>query len=178
MKKTTLTIIFIVILLTGVSVSESEIPVNKKDELIRTTAREIIDASKYCNLISMGEDGYPNARIMDPFKPDKDWVIWMGTNSHSRKVNEIVKNKKITLFYESAGGNGYVSLKGTGHINNDKENKVKYFKKGWKEFYPDDRNNFTLIKFITEKIEIVCYKNGLLGEKITWAAPSIQLNKK
>ncbi len=147
---------------------------NSKDVILKT-AGEIIKSSKFCTLISLGQDGYPNARTMDPFPPDKNWVIWMGTNSHSRKVIEILKNNKISVFYESPDGDGYISLKGTGYINNEEENKVKYFKEGWKEFYPGNRKNFTLIKFIPEKLEIVSYKRGLLGEKITWAAPSVKI---
>ena len=153
--------------------SEPTIQAVTNDELIKKAALEIISVSKYCTLISTGNDGFPNARIMDPFPPDRNWVIWMGTNAYSRKVKEILTNKKITLFYESEGSDGYVSLKGTGYINNEQENKIKYFKSGWKEFYPDDRTNFTLIKFVTEKLEIVSYKKGLLGEKRTWEAPSI-----
>jgi len=149
----------------------------KKDELIKKAAMEMIRSSQLCVLISTGMDGYPNARMMDPFPPDKNWVIWMGTNSQTRKVKEILRDNKISVFYESPDGDGYVTLKGTGFINNEKENKVKYFKEEWKEFYPADRKNFTLIKFIPELLEIVSYKKGLLGEKITWAAPSVKLKR-
>lgn len=175
MKRIILTSTVFAFLIIGGTFTWPAIEKGSKDLLIRTTAREIIDGSKYCNLISMGEDGYPNARIMDPFKPDKGWVIWMGTNLLSRKVREIKKNRKISVFYESPGGDGYVTLKGTGTINNEKENKKKYFKPEWKEFYPVDRKYFVLIKFIPEKLEIVSYKKGLLGDKVTWEAPSVKL---
>lgn len=152
-------------------------PESVKKDLILKSAGEIVNSSKLCVLISRGLDGFPNARTMDPFPPDKNWVIWMGTNSQSRKVKEILKNNKISIFYESPNGDGYVTLKGSGFINNEQENKVKYFKDGWKEFYPGDRKNFTLIKFIPELLEIVSYKKGLLGEKTTWTAPSIKLKE-
>jgi len=151
---------------------------NNSRDIILKSAGEIIKSSKYCTLISISEDGYSNARVMDPFPPDREWVIWMGTNLHSRKVKEILNNSKISVFYEAANGDGYVTLKGTGTINNEEENKIKYFKKGWKEFYPGDKKNFTLIKFIPKILEIVSYKNGLLGEKVTWAAPSVKLKNK
>lgn len=143
------------------------------DGKIKAAARELIDASKYCTLISTGQDGYPNARTMDAFKPDKNWVVWMGTHSGSRKVGEIRKDNKISLFYESPGGDGYVTLKGEGFIINDAESKARHFKEGWKEFYPGDRKNFILIKFVPQKMEVVSYKRGLLGEKGTWAAPTV-----
>ena len=145
-----------------------------KDEKIISAAREIVESVKYCTLISMGEDGYPNARTMDAFKPDKNWVIWMGTHVETRKVEEIRKNSKISVFYESPGGDGYVLLKGEGHMVNDPESKRQYFKKGWEEFYPGDRKHFILIRFVPAKLDVVSYKRGLLGEEKTWAAPSVR----
>ncbi len=146
-----------------------------KDKLILNASMDIIKSSKYCVLISKGSDGYPNARMMDPFPPDREWVIWMGTNSKSRKVAEIRKNNKISIYYESKGGDGYLNLKGEGFIINDQGKKQKYFKKEWVEFYPGKRENFILIKFVPRKLEIVSYKNGLLGDKVTWEAPSVIL---
>ena len=177
MKKMAAAVITIILVLTIGLYSDSTLTGDTRAEFIKITAMEIIGTVKYCTLISSGLDGFPNARTMDPFPPDKNWVIWMGTNSQSRKVKEILKNNKISVFYESPDGDGYVTLKGSGFINNEQENKVKYFKDGWKEFYPGSRKNFTLIKFIPELLEIVSYKKGLLGEKTTWAAPSIKLKE-
>jgi len=148
-----------------------------EEEKIKTAAREIVEASKYCTLISMGEDGYPNARVMDAFKPDRNWVIWMGTNPESRKVKEILKNKRISVFYESSGGDGYVILKGNGLIVDDEKSKARYFKEEWEEFYPQGKDKFVLIKFIPGVMEVVSYKRGLLGKENTWEAPSVTLNE-
>ena len=177
MKRTFLAIIILVLLMISGLYPESMLSAKEKDDFIKKTALEIIKASKYCVLISEGSDGYPNARMMDPFPPDDEWIVWMGTNYKSRKIKEILNNSKIAIYYESPGGDGYVVLKGKGIVRNDQEEKLKYFKQGWKEFYPGNKEGFTLIKFISEKLEIVSYKNGLLGEKITWAAPSILLKK-
>ena len=178
MKKLLLAGIILPLLLLSWLYSGSKLSANKKDDSIKKTALEIIESSKYCALISTGLDGYPNARMMDPFPPDEKMVVWMGTNSNSRKVKDIRKNNKISLYYEAPDGDGYVNLQGIGHIVDEKEEKLKYFKKGWEEYYPGNRDGFILIRFITDRIEIVSYKHGLLGDKITWEAPSLIFNNK
>jgi len=177
MKRTFITIIIFALMMISGLYSDSAHFKETKDSKILRVAREIIKASKYCVLVSEGSDGYPNPRMMDPFPPDNKWIVWMGTNSKSRKIKEILNNNKISLYYESTGGDGYVILKGTGIVRNGREEKLKYFKKEWEEFYPENKKSFTLIKFIPEKLEIVSYKNGLLGDKITWEAPSAILKK-
>ena len=177
MRKTLFAGLIVILLLLSGLYSEPMLSAKEKDDFIKKTALEIIKTSKYCVLVSEGSDGYPNPRMMDPFPPDDKWIVWMGTNYKSRKVKEILNNNKISLYYESPGGDGYVILKGTGSVRNCQEEKLKYFKKGWKEFYPGNREGFTLIKFIAEKLEIVSYKNGLLGDKVTWEAPSVILKK-
>ena len=177
MKKPVLLITIIFYLFTIMFLGQPAHKSTERHKLIEETAKEIIKSVKYCVLISEGSDGYPNARMMDPFQPDNKWIVWMGTNSKSRKVEEIKKNNKVSLYYESPNGDGYVILKGNGIIKNDREAKLKYFKKGWEEFYPENREGFTLIKFIPEKLEIVSYKNSLIGDKVTWEAPSVILKK-
>lgn len=176
--KTKLLLIFLisVFFITGGYIGSSEQPQDIRKEKLLNTARKIMESSNYCALISFGMDGYPNARMMDPFPPDKDMAVWMGTNSKSKKVKEIKNNNNILLYYEAPGGDGYVSLKGTGYIIDTEKEKVKYWKKSWEQFYPTDKKNFILIKVIPKKLEIVSYKNGLTGDPVTWKAPSVKFN--
>jgi len=165
-------IIFTFFLISGLY-SNSILPADERADLIKKAAMEIINSSQLCVLISTGTDGYPNARMMDPFPPDKEWVIWMGTNLKSRKVEEIRKNGKISVYYEADKADGYVILKGKGYIVDDAKKKSKYFKNGWEQFYPGNRDGFILIKFVPERLEIVSYKNQLLGDILTWEPPAI-----
>ena len=59
---------------------------NKNRNELISAAREIMLAARYCALITLDETGRPNARTMDPFEPEHHMVVWLGTNSRSRKV--------------------------------------------------------------------------------------------
>ena len=69
---------------------ESQKPLSRA-ELI-ATAREIMTAARYCALITLDSSGRPQARTVDPFPPDENMVVWLGTNPRSRKVAEIRRN--------------------------------------------------------------------------------------
>lgn len=49
-------------------------------------AREIIQAANTCALITVDEEGSCRVRTMDPFPPEKNFTVWLGTNANSRKV--------------------------------------------------------------------------------------------
>ena len=53
-------------------------------------------------------------------------------------------------------------------------NKTKYWKKEWDQFYSDNQANYIQIKEIPNKLEIVDYKHGIVGESKTWAVPSVK----
>lgn len=137
--KTKIFLIFfiLVVLVTAGNIVRKEHPEDIQREKILNTAKKIIESSKYCVLITTGLDGFPSARIMDPFPPESRWTIWMGTNSNSRKIKEIRRSnrsKNVSVYYESPGGDGYLVLKGWAVIVDDPDKKKKYFKKGWEQF--------------------------------------------
>jgi len=47
-----------------------------KAELLLETAKSSIRAAEYCFLITLGEAGEPNARLVQPFEPEEDMTIW------------------------------------------------------------------------------------------------------
>ena len=96
-----------------------------------------------------------------------------GTNVNTRKVREIRKDSRVTLYYEAPNGGGYVAIQGTALIVNDPEKTEKYWKEEWNEFYPEKSSNFTLIKVVPIKLEIIDYKHGITGSSKTWAVPHI-----
>lgn len=56
---------------------------------VLAAARELIASKSTVTLVTLGADGLPRARTMEPFQPAEDWTIWMGTNRESQKVAEI-----------------------------------------------------------------------------------------
>lgn len=149
---------------------------NNKSVSLLDAAKEIMRSAKYCALITIDDSGHPQARMMDPFAPEDDFIVWLGTNKNSRKVREIKANSKVTLYYQALNGAGYVSIKGLAVLVNDKESTSKYWKDEWKQFYSDGKVHYILIKIVPQKLEIVSYKHNLTGDPLTWEAPSIDFN--
>ena len=147
-----------------------------RDTLI-VSAKELMTSAKYCALITFSESGLPNVRTMNPFAPEKDMTVWLGTNAKSRKVKEIKNNSVVALYYASSGGSGYVVVRGNAYIVNDEKTKNKYWKSEWEEFYEDNKENYMLIKVIPEKLEVVDYGRGIVGDQETWAVPAVDMKQ-
>lgn len=139
-------------------------------------AREIMQQVRYCTLITVGNDGYPHARIMDAFAPDSNFVVWLATNPRSRKVAEIKSNPNINLFYWEESGGSYVSLTGRAKLIDDPEKKKRHWKAEWEQFYPDREKGLLLIKVIPAQLEVVSYRHGIVSKSEDWRVPSFDFH--
>lgn len=144
---------------------------------LHTVARAIMTKAKTCTLITLDESGQPAARIMDPFPPENDFTVWFGTNLKSRKVGQIERDPRATLFYVSPDMSGYVMIKGNAETVNHPEEKARRWKKEWEQFYPGDRDDYLLLRFTPVLIEIVSYPHGIVGDPVTWEPASFSLNQ-
>ncbi len=151
---------------------EKQTASTRTDSLL-TAARELMAAAQYCALITVDSTGQPHARMMDPFPPDTNMVVWLGTNPHSRKVREIRRHPQVTLYYPGPGGQGYVSLIGRARLVDEPTEKERRWKPGWEEFYPDRQTSYLLIAVTPLSLEIVSYPHGFLGDPVTWQPPVI-----
>lgn len=127
-------------------------------------ARTIIDSSESHVLVTVDEEGKPQARTMSPFQPEEDWIIWLGTFPTSRKVKQIQNNPNVVVFYYDSESKSYVSVSGIAQIVNDPALKDKYWRGGWKMFYPDKETQYVLIKVTPVKMEICSFKYNLLWD--------------
>ncbi|MCW8809704.1 MAG: pyridoxamine 5'-phosphate oxidase family protein [Ignavibacteriaceae bacterium] len=146
---------------------------NHLDTLI-VAAKEIINSARYCALITTSLTGEIHVRTMDPFSPEDSMVIWLGTNSNSRKVIEIKNNPNVTLYYNDPNKSGYVVISGKAKVIDDPEETTKRWKEEWTQFYPNREKNYILIKVVPEKMEVINYKLGIAGDPVTWQVPSIE----
>ena len=137
------------------------------------TARAIIKTARYCALITLDSNGRPHARTMDPFPPEENMVVWLGTNSKSRKVAEIRRHQHVTLYYFVREDQAYVTIAGRARIVQDAAEKAKHWKEEWKDFYPNGRKNYLLIAVIPERLEVISVKQGIIGDAITWMPPAV-----
>ncbi len=139
------------------------------------TAREIMNAARFCALITLDESGRAEARTMDPFPPEEDLTVWFGTNARSRKVSQIRRDPRVTLYYFDPQSQGYVTLFGSARLVNDPKEKKARWKDAWAGFYPDRDKDYILITVTPERLEVVSPKHGIVNSGADWLPPSIRL---
>ena len=170
-----LLLLFIVVI-PGEGGSQDKKVANTGQDSLIAVANEIMKNAHYCALITVDTSGRPQVRLMDPFPPEEDMVVWFGTNSKSRKVRQKRHDSKVALFYFDPDGVGYVTITGTARIVDDEKEKAQRWKEGWEEFYPDRENNYLLIEVTPERLEIISLKHGIIGDSEIWTPPSIEFN--
>ena len=145
---------------------------------LKKAAREIMTSAGTCALITIDQKGRPRVRVMDPFVPESDFTVWFGTNPNSRKVDQIKKDPKVTLYYLDIDGSGYVMIHGTAQIVIDQEEKEKRWKVEWEAFYPNKTEDYLLIKVSPEWLEVISYTRGIAGDPTTWEPPTVLFDSK
>ena len=169
-----LTFLFIPFLSLGQNLSQKD-SANVK---LVTAAREIMTEAGTCALITLDEEGRPRVRVMDPFLPESDFTVWFGTNPKSRKVAQIKKNPKVTLYYLDSDSSGYVMIHGTAELVDNQKEKEKHWKEEWEAFYPKRPEGYLLIKVTPEWMEVISISRGIAGDPLTWQPSKILFESK
>jgi len=151
---------------------KQEVKGDEREKLI-AAARAITADARYCALITVDENGQAQARTMDPFPPDQNMVVWLATNPKTRKVSEIAKNPHVVLYYFDMPTQSYVTLSGTARLVDDPQEKTRYWKDEWKDFYPDREKGYLLIAVTPVKLEVVSVKKNIVGNVDTWTPPTV-----
>jgi len=140
-------------------------------------AKEVMTKARYCALITIGDDGQPQARVVDPFFPEDDMTVWLATSPATRKVAQIVKDPRVTLFYFDTGTQGYVTVLGKAELIRDPAEKAKQWKEEWASFYKDKNrgDDYMLIRVKPRRLEIVSYAHGLANDPQTWRPVMLEL---
>jgi len=146
----------------------------EEQEVIKV-AKNIMENTYFGTFITIDEEGQPRARVMEPFAPDDEFIIWLATNPKSRKVAQITSNPQATIHYFDKEHLGYVSLMGHAFLVNDKEIKATKWKDGWENFYPNKDKDFLLIKFVPNTLELISVPNKYTGDSINWKPHSVNL---
>ncbi len=147
----------------------------QEEKEILKAADSVIKTAYYATLITLDKDNQPRARIVEPFLPKENYIIWIGTNPKSRKVTQLKTNSKTTLHYFDKNKLAYVSLMGDAFLVNDKKTKQEIWKEGWERFYPNRKTDYLLIKFIPKTIELISISDNFTGDKTTWKPHQVQL---
>lgn len=138
-------------------------------------AAGIMQRARYCTLVTVGEDGHPQARIMDAFPPEGEMVVWMATTPVSRKVSDIRKDPRVTLSYFDAGTMGYVTLLGRATLVSEAAEKAKRWKDDWSKIYKDANrgDDYLLIRVTPIRLEVSAEGEGVKNDPKTWRATVI-----
>ncbi len=141
---------------------------------ILETARTIMAKSVFCAFITIGADGQPQARTVQPFAPDAGMVVWIGTNPQTRKIAEIKKDPRVTLYYYA--DMGYVTLIGRAARIEDPAEKQARWNDAWSGLYKDTfrGDDYTLIRVAPVRLEIISFGDGMVGDPKTWKPVSIE----
>jgi len=162
----------------GVAVAQDKPQEQADPAKVLAAARELMGAQQYCALITIDAAGRPQIRTMNPFPPDEQMVVWMATNINSRKVQEIRKDPRVSLYYaDHAKATGYVAITGKAVLVEDMKEVLARKRAYWDSAFPALKN-IVLIKVVPERIDVVNYKHGLTGEPATWRSPSTPLSVK
>lgn len=143
-------------------------------------AREVAQSARYATFITLGEDGQPQARIVDPLGPDEDFVVWIGTNPATRKVAEIAKDSRVTISFFHPAGPAYVTLVGNARLVTDPAVKAKHWKSAWAAFYKNEHRgaDFALLAFVPRRMEIVDEVHGLINDPKSWRPVTVDFPEK
>jgi len=133
-------------------------------ERVLEAVRASLESVEYCFLITLGESGEPHARLVQPFEPEEDLTLWVGTWVKSRKVQEIQRDSRVTLAFYDEEDTAYVTLKGSADIESGLENRKKYWREEWIGFLPEgpEGDDYVVIKFVPERIEMMSFGRGIL----------------
>lgn len=142
-------------------------------------AIDIMQQARFSTLVTIGRDKQPQSRIVEPFAPDSDLVIWIGTNSVTRKVDEIRHNKRVTLTYFRPATFEYVTVLGTAVIDTDPAHKAAHWNVGWASLYKDQfrGDDYVLLKVVPARIEVISQQRGMRNDPKTWLPVTLDLRK-
>jgi general stress protein 26 len=162
------------LLILGLSTSALSAQTPSSRDTLLAAAREIVEAARYCGLVTFDGAGQARIRTMDPFRPQEDWSIWMGTNRGSRKVQDIEGDPRVTLYYSSVDHAGYVAIYGTARLIDDPEEKSSRWKEEWGGYYSDREAQYLLIQVTPERLEVIDYSRAIGGDPESWEPPSVE----
>ena len=130
------------------------------------TAREMLNKSKYCFLISNSERNWPTARMVQPIVELDTFVIWFGTNPTLRKIKEIKENPFVTIAFGKESENANLIIYGKATIEKNIREKVKHWIGSWLLFFPSGPRgeDFVSIRVEPLEMEIMNFKKYIVAE--------------
>ena len=147
-----------------------------EDQKVLSLARQVIATARYGTLVTIDDEGQPRTRIVDPFPPDDEFVIYVATKPVTRKVEQIRGNDKVSLFYFDADGRNSVSVMGRAKLIEDLDLKQQMRRDADSaKIYPDFPDDYLLIKIIPNRVEGLL--PGYRGDRETWVQVGVNFEE-
>ena len=158
---------------TGSSLLETQLA---EDQKVLLLARQVIATARYGTLVTIDDEGQPRTRIVDPFLPDDEFVIYVATKPITRKVKQIRGNDKVSLFYFDTDGRNSVSVMGRAELIEDLDLKRQMRRDADSaKIYPDFPHDYLLIKIIPTRAEGLL--PGYRGDRKTWVQVGVNFEE-
>ena len=140
-------------------------------------AKDVMQTARYATLITIGDNGQPQARIVDPLLPEGDFTVWIGTNPLTRKVAEIRRDPRVTLLYFNAAAGEYVTVLGTATLVTDSAEKARHWKGDWAAYYKDGPRGegYLLLRVRPNRLEVVSPRHGMVNDPKTWRPITVEM---
>lgn len=178
MRRYPIAVLLAVLFFSGITLAQPVQPSRVPDKAkTLAAARTVIDKARYCALVTVDGDGHPQARIVDPFAPEDDMIVWIATNPSTRKVAQIRTDPRVTLLYFDSTTNSYVTLLGRAALVTDAAEKAKRWKPAWATLYKDANrgDDYLLIRVVPRRAEVLSPANGIMPDATTWRPVTIDL---
>jgi general stress protein 26 len=170
--------ILVIIGLSSITPAQTSTSPKYLPDSLLAAAREVMDMQKYCALVTLDSLNRPNVRTINPFPPEADMTVWMATSSRTRKAADIQRNPTVSLYYaDHASARGYVTIKGKAYLVDDQKEIQERKRAYWTSSFPD-WSLLRLIKVVPDEIEVVNYRRGVVGDSLTWKAPTVLFPKR
>ena len=159
------------LLVTPAGVAHAQVSATDASRL--RVARAIMRAARYCALITQDGEGRASARTIDPTMPDSNMVVYFATTPKSRKVTQLGRDNRVSLYYFDATALSYVTLYGRAAPVTNASEKRRVWKGEWTPFYPDRERGAAVYAVTLERMEIVSPRDKITGDSVSWAPVTI-----
>lgn len=123
-------------------------------------ALRIMRASRYCVLVTVGDAG-PHARVVQPFHPDHDLAVRVGTSPTSRKATEMRATGKALLVY-TRERDGACVVADCDAVEVDDPDRHRWFMPQWRAFWPAGPDaDFTAFRCLPHRLEVWSARDGV-----------------
>lgn len=144
---------------------------------VRAAAFDVMRTARYCTLITIGADGQPQARIVDPLVVEDEGLIWIATNPLTRKVGEIKRDSRVTLMFFNAAASEYVTVLARASVVTDAARKAAHWKADWEPFYKTQTTGADFMLFAVKpfRLEVSSPRHKLNNDPQTWRPVTIDI---